>query len=360
MIPAGDPPHKPSAERLSGSIRLRMLDLAIKDEQGIFHSDVELKRKGKSYTIDTLQQYKSQYRGAKLYLIVGGDMLASFDKWRDPAGILRLAKLVAVARPDEQRDMRRIADDIEQRFGGTVIVSSFEGPDISSTVVRKRMYNALPVDKLVPRSVELYMYENAVYMPQEIIKLRSSLSEVLKKKRLAHTMLTAREAVCLAEHYGADTQKARLAAVLHDCIKLPNKELIAYADEHCYDLTDNERRNPYLIHARLGAVIAMQEYGVTDKEVLQAIENHTLGKVGMSLLDKIIYVADKIEPSRDFEGVDAIREMAYIDINRAMLMVMKHSADYTVASGRSLNPSTKAVMEYITSEINSMEENKNV
>ena len=256
--------------------------------------------------------------------------------------------------------MRAIADDLEARFGGTVLIAGFEGPDISSTEVRRRMYDAVPVDTLVPRSVELYLYENVVYMPEQLIKLRASLCSVLKNKRITHTMLTVREAVRLAYHYGVDTEKARLAAMLHDCIKLPNKELIAYADAHCYDLTDEERKNPYLIHSRLGAVIAVDEYGVTDKEVLQAIENHTLGKVGMSLLDKIIYVADKIEPSREFEGVDEMREMAYKDINRAMLLVMQHSADYTVASGRSLNPATKAVMEYIKSEITETEGQQNV
>lgn len=356
MIPACDPPHKPDPDRLVGSIRYRMLDVALKNEQRILPSDIELKRGGKSYTFDTVQQFKRQYRGAEIFLIVGGDMLENFETWYQPAGILSMAKLCAVARPDEFRDMRALADSIEQRFGGKVLISQFEGPDISSTMVRDRMYDALPVDELVPRGVELFMYENALYMPDEIIKIRQSLSGVIKNKRLTHTMLTVREAVRLAAAYGADTQKARLAALLHDCIKLPNKELIAFAEQNCYDITPEERHSPYLIHSRLGAIIAMEKYGVTDKEVLQAIENHTLGKVGMSLLDKIIYVADKIEPSRDFDGVDEIRETAYKDINAAMLQVMQHSAEYTVASGRALNPATKAVMDYIKSEINFTEE----
>ena len=282
-------------------------------------------------------------------------MLENFDQWYEPAGILSMAKLYAVARPDEARDMCALADSLQNKYGGTVLISEFEGPNISSTMVRDNMYNALPVDELVPRAVELYLYENALYMPEDIVKIRQSLSGILKNKRLAHTMLTAREAICLAARYGADTQKARLAAMLHDCIKLPNKELIAFAEQNCYDITTEERHSPYLIHSRLGAVIANEKYGVTDPEVLQAIENHTLGKVGMSLLDKIIYVADKIEPSRDFDGVDEIRETAYIDINAAMLQVMQHSAEYTMASGRALNPATKAVMDYIKSEITNTE-----
>lgn len=351
MVVAAIPPHKANAEKLAGSIRYRMLDAALKNEERIFPSDVELKREGKSFTVDTVEFYKNQYRGAEIFLVVGGDMLENFPTWREPQRILSMAKLVAVTRPDEQRDMRALADDIEERFSGKVILSRFTGPLISSTEVRKRMYEAIPVDTLVARPTELYMYENAVYMPQEIVDIRAKLSERIKRKRMGHTMLTMCEAVKLACNYGADAKKARLAAILHDCIKLPNKELIAYCDNNHYDISDEERSDPYLIHARLGAVLAMEEYGVTDPEVLQAIRCHTLGKVGMSLLDKIIYVADKIEPTRDYEGIDDIRRIAYEDIDRAMLLVMQHSADYTVNSGRKLNSSTAMVMEYLRNEI---------
>lgn len=359
MVVASDPPHKPDPNRTPASIRYRMLDSALKNEERIFPSDVEIKREGRSYTVDTVAHYKRQYRGAQIYLIVGGDMLENFPLWREPERILQMAKLVAVSRPDSMRDMRAIADDIESRFGGEVILSEFTGPQISSTEVRRRMFEAIPVDTMVAMPTELYLYENAVYMPPEIRAIRSRLSKRLRRKRLSHTMLTACEAVKLAWRYGEDTQKARLAAILHDCIKLPNKELLEYCEEHCCDISEEERKNPYLIHARLGAVLAMEEFGVTDPEVLAAIKNHTLGRVGMSMLDKIIYVADKIEPSRDFEGVDEMRDEAYRDINRAMLMVMQHSADYTAASGRPINPATAQVIDYLLNEINNSSEDDN-
>ena len=352
MVVAADPPHKPNNKRLPGSLRYRMLDSALKDEERIFPSDVELKRDGKSYTVDTVTLFKNRYRGAELFLIVGGDMLESFRTWREPGKILSMCTLVAVTRPDEQRDMRAIADAVEAELGGRVILSGFTGPMISSTEVRRRMAEAIPVDTMVAFPTELFLYENAVYMPQELRDIRSKLAERLKRKRLNHTMLTACEAVKLASHYGADTQKARLAAILHDCIKLPNKDLIEYCDANHYDITDEERANPYLIHARLGAVIANEEFGVEDPEVLQAIANHTLGRVGMTLLYKIIYVADKIEPTREYGGIDEIRSVAYEDIDKAMLRVMEHSARYTLASGRDVNPGTKAVMDYLKNEIN--------
>lgn len=349
MVVAADPPHKPDPDRLAGNIRFRMLEGALESEEGIVASDVELKREGKSYTVDTVDFFRKQIRGAEIFLIVGADMLENFPQWRDPRGILGMAKIAAVGRPGNCAELRAVADGITSRFGGEVIVSPFSGPDISSTEVRRRMFEAEPVDSLVPMKTEQYLYENALYMPEDIVSIRNGISEVIRKKRMRHTMMTCCEAVKLAKHYGADTKKARLAALLHDCIKLPNKELLDYCEANLIGITDEERENPYLIHSRLGAVIAMEKYGVTDKEVLSAISCHTIGRVGMSLLDKIIYVADKIEPTRDFDGVDDIRAVAYRDINSAMLMVIKHSADYTKKSGREVNASTEGVIGYLNS-----------
>lgn len=349
MVVAADAPHK-NGSYLPANIRLRMAESAVRAEDRIFISDAEIKRGGKSYTVDTLNSFRKQYRGAELYFIVGGDMLENFPCWRDPAGILRAASLVAVSRPDAVRDLESIAKNIEETFGGRVILSAFEGPPISSTLIRRNMFSAQPVYGLVSLCTELTMYENAYYMPEIIQSIRSILKERLKRKRLAHTMLTVREAVRLAAHYGVDTEKARLAALLHDCIKLPNRELVAFCDNEGIAITDEERQNPYLIHSRVGALLAETEFGVSDEEVLSAIRSHTLGRIGMSLLDKIVYVADKIEPSREYEGLDTIRATAYEDINHAMLLVMQHSADYTLKSGRNVNPSTCEVMQWLESE----------
>lgn len=352
MVVAADAPHKHGA-RLPGNVRLRLLEASLEGEEGIMASDAELKRGGKSYTLDTVSAFAKQYRGAELYFIVGGDMLESFPTWREPKGILEKAALVAVSRPDAVRDMRGIADSIMERFGGSVIVSSFTGPDISSTEVRRRMLEAEPVRGLVTRSCEEYMYKNAVYMPEELRRIRQKLRQRLKRKRLDHTMMTVLEAVRLAYAYGVDTQKARLAALLHDCIKLPNKEIIEFCDGKGFELTPAERDNPYLIHARVGALLARDEFGVTDDEVLSAIRLHTLGRVGMTPLDMVVYVADKIEPSREYDGLDEIRSAAYRNLALAMLMVMRHSAEYTLKSGRSLNPATGEVMRWLEEESSS-------
>jgi nicotinate-nucleotide adenylyltransferase len=359
MVVAADPPHKHDPNRTPAHLRLKMLEAALEGERGIAASDVEIKRAGKSYTVDTLGVFKRQYRGAELFLIVGGDMLENFPLWRDPKSIMSMAALTAVTRPDSARDMRAIADGIERDFGGRVILSEFTGPDISSTEIRRRMRDAEPINLLCDPAVERFIYTNGLYMPQEMTAIRQKLYKRLRRKRLDHTMMTVREAISLAAKHGADPRKARLAAILHDCIKLPNRELLEYCETNGYELSADERANPYLIHSRLGAELAETEFGVTDPEVLNAIRRHTLGQVGMSLLDKIIYVADKIEPSREYEGVAEMREEAYRDIDSAMLLVMKHSADYTAASGRQVNPSTRAVMDWLAECIENKRQSHN-
>lgn len=363
MVVASDPPHKSNRNRLSVDIRYQMLQLALRDEERVHASDIEIKRVGKSYTVDTLEEFSKRFRGSELFFIVGGDMLNDFPRWRAPEEILKMATLVGVTRPDTVSDMRLLADKIENLFGGTVILTQFSGPNISSTMIRDRVYNAKPINTLVPKEIELFIYEKALYMPDRIRRIRNSLCGRLGRKRLKHTMLTAREAVLLADIHGVDAEQARLAAVLHDCIKLPTRDLLAYARDHCYDLTDEEVANPYLIHARLGAVVAIDEYGVTDKEVLKAIESHTLGRVGMSDLDKVTYIADKIEPSRDYPDVmRRIRECAYLDLNLGMIEVMRHSMDYTIQFGREVNPTTRIAMDSIIAKMknnNGSKENNN-
>lgn len=359
MVVAADPPHKHDPRRTPAHLRLKMLEAAVGGEKGVIPSDAELKRQGPSYTVDTLRQFKRQYRGAELFLVVGGDMLENFPQWRDPKGILQAATLVAVTRPDKARDMRALAEEIESTIGGRVIISEFTGPEISSTQIRRRMYEAEPIAELCPPEVERFIYTNGLYLPQEIVSIRQKLYKRLRRKRLDHTMMTVREAIRLAARYGEDTKKARLAAILHDCIKLPNRELLEYCETNGLPISEEERANPYLIHARLGGCLAETEFGVTDPEVINAIKYHTLGRVGMSMLEKIIYVADKIEPSRDYEGVAEMREEAYRDIDHAMLLVMKHSADYTAASGRQVNPSTRAVMDWLAERIENNKQSDN-
>ena len=214
FVVAADPPHKHSAERTPAALRFDMVCAALKRERGMRASDIEIRRGGVSYTVDTLREMKRINKKAGLYFIVGADMLEDFPKWKNPKEILELAALVAVNRRGQERNIEAIADGIRAEFGGRVEIISAEGPDISSTEIRRRVQNAQTVERLVPLSAEMLLYEKRLYQPKSIEQLAERVSNVLDEYRMRHTMLTVREAVGLAQYHGLSTEKARLAALL--------------------------------------------------------------------------------------------------------------------------------------------------
>lgn len=167
------------------------------------------------------------------------------------------------------------------------------------------------------------------------------LKDMMDEERYVHSLGVRDCAVMLAERYGADVDKARLAGLLHDCAKgLPRQEMISKALEAEIELGAEEFQNEALLHGPAGAVIARQVFGVEDPEILSAIECHTTGKRDMALLDKIIYLADYIEPNRDFPGVEDLRQAAMEDIDKAVLMALRRTIKYVLDTDRFLHPRT--------------------
>lgn len=167
------------------------------------------------------------------------------------------------------------------------------------------------------------------------------LAKELKPARFRHSREVSRTAVRLAEKWGADVEKARVAGLLHDCARnFKDDELKQVLAQFGIDPTDMEKRQPSLLHARLGAVIAEHEYGVDDPEILRSIQYHTTGSKGLSTLEKVIYLADFIEPGRSFPGVERLRELAAKDLNRAMLASYDHTILFVLAQEGLLHPDT--------------------
>jgi nicotinate-nucleotide adenylyltransferase len=174
-------------------------------------------------------------------------------------------------------------------------------------------------------------------------KLQSSLS----MKRYIHTIGVVDEAVKLANIYGVDPDKARVAALLHDCAKdYPDDMKKRLCKEFHVELDDIMKSQIDLAHSFLGAKVAKREYDVSDYEILEAIRYHTTGKVSMSMLDKIIFIADYIEPNRkDFEGLKEIRALAYTDIDLAVKKALEQTITYTEERGKILHPLTLEALE---------------
>lgn len=167
------------------------------------------------------------------------------------------------------------------------------------------------------------------------------LKKTLSPKRFEHSMGVKETAISLARYYGADEKKAEIAAVLHDCAKgMSIEEQLKKCRELKLVLDEETLACPPVIHAPLGACIARCEYGIDDEEILNAICYHTVGRVGMSDLEKIIYVADMIEPTRDYDGVEELRKNAYNDLDTIMLEALNQCIIHNVKKGSLIHTDT--------------------
>ena len=164
----------------------------------------------------------------------------------------------------------------------------------------------------------------------------------LKHKRIPHVLGTEQEAIRLAERYGADVEKARVAALLHDCTKkLGMEEQLELCRRYGIQLDELEQKALKLLHAKTGAAIARDVFGV-DEETYQAIWYHTTGRAGMTTLEKVMYLADYIEPSRDFPGVETLRRVCYEDLDRGVLLGLEMTVEEMTEMG---NPVHRATLE---------------
>ncbi|KAF1084459.1 putative nicotinate-nucleotide adenylyltransferase [Sporotomaculum syntrophicum] len=165
------------------------------------------------------------------------------------------------------------------------------------------------------------------------------LQGMLGNKRLEHSLAVSATAVGLAELYGADRRQAEMAGLLHDCAReLSDVELLAMARENHVPVVEVEELKPVLLHAPVGALLARRQFGVLDQAVLQSINLHTLGDAAMTLLDKIVFLADKTEPGRNYPGVDKLRQLATQNLDQALLYCFDNAILLAVRRGELIHP----------------------
>lgn len=184
----------------------------------------------------------------------------------------------------------------------------------------------------------------------ELKKIRKAMEKALDDKRYEHTLGVEYTAAALAMCYNASIKNAQLAGLLHDCAKcLSDEKRLAFCAKHNISINEVERRNPSLLHAKVGSFVAMEEYGVNDPDVIYAILNHTTGRPGMSLLEKIIFVADYIEPGRNkAPGLDEIRQLAFADIDAALIRILGDTLKYLRECGGDIDPMTEKTYQFYT------------
>ena len=182
----------------------------------------------------------------------------------------------------------------------------------------------------------------------DIQTIIQDLEKNLDEKRFAHTLGVAYTAACLAMRYDYDMNKAYLAGLLHDCAKcLSDEKRISICEKRNMFISRVERKNPSLLHAKVGSIIAMEEYDIDDMDIIQAIMNHTTGRPGMSALEKIIFVADYMEPGRNkAKNLELIREMAFKDLDETLFKILEDTLVYLEESEDEIDDMTKKTFDY--------------
>lgn len=330
IIPSKLSPHKSSSGLISGEHRLKMCKIAFKNQPKAQISDIEMKRDGKSYTVDTLKILKKKYPDDELYLICGSDMFMSFQEWRDYEKILKNAVICGIKRGDEDEKAMEKQKNMLEKKGAKVYLTFAKVADISSTEIRTDLQKGdlTSAKKYLPSGVFEYVTENSLYKYQpSLLELKvkyDDLHGLLKKrltfKRYYHSVNVAAKAYELALKYGADAEKAYYAGLAHDICKNESKENTLKLFEKFGIILDNVTfAEPKLWHAVAGAAYIEHILNVSDSEIISAVRYHTTGRANMTLLEKIIYISDFVSDERDFDGVDEIRKSLEDGLDSALL-----------------------------------------
>lgn len=180
-------------------------------------------------------------------------------------------------------------------------------------------------------------------MTEQVRNIQKQVKKEVDDLRFEHTMGVMHTAACLSMRYGEELEKTMIAALLHDCAKcIPSEEKLRMCRKNKIEISEAEQENPGLLHAKLGAFLAKKKYDVTDEEILHAIEVHTTGCPDMNLLDKIIYIADYIEPGRaEASNLPEVRKKAFVNLDSCLYQILEDSLEYLKTKGCVIDPMTE-------------------
>jgi len=328
VIPTGVSPHKsmphgtPPAE-----MRLQMTENAFSGLKNTIVSDMEVFSKECNYTIDTVESIHKKYPGAEIFLLVGTDMYQSLDTWKSSDRLLNIVKPILLP-----RDLLPVSSSIIRELLPKRKLPEHLTQENYSFIIKNRLYDAKP----------------------DWSWLQSKAYSMLEEKRIPHVKGCEEAAIKLAIHWGADVNDAREAAILHDITKKLDFDenmciIVKYSQQtentlHGIFSCNYSIEEAKLLHSLTGAILAKTIFGVSDA-VANAIKLHTTGCANMTILDKIIYVADYIEATRDFPGVDDMRLCSFKNIDSAMIMGLKMVVDDLISRGITPNKSTYQALD---------------
>ena len=354
LIPAYATPKKsPGIPGAEPEHRLAMLRLAAEAMPKAEINTLEMDRGEISYTFEAVKALRKIYPEDELYLLLGSDVFFGFMNWKQWEEICKDATIAVLYR-GEKGERQKVQEQLlrMQALGVNVVLVENDAVFISSTQMRRMLAFRCAGD-LLPEGVLEYIREYYLYntrapwkqLPME--QLEQVVVSLLKPNRVAHVLGCRDTAVELAKRWGADETDAARAGILHDITKAIDGPLqLTLCDAYGKILSDFSRKYPKTLHALTGSLVAERIFG-ENKAVVSAIEHHTTGKADMTLLEKIIYVADYMEPNRDFPGVEQLRELAFSDIDAALKLGLEMTLQHLAKQGAEVSPESREALAWL-------------
>lgn len=336
IVPTGVSPHKHDKLTVTDAVRVKACELAFASIKNTSVCTYEIEKGGVSYSYLTCKYFKNLYPNDELYFLMGADMLKYFPKWKYPEEILKCVSLVVCQR-DGVEDFSSAVQEIEREYNTKIYVANYVGEAVSSTKIRTLYALGEDVSDCVLQSVNEYLKSVKAYRLDNLIKAKDFLTE----KRWMHSVRVAMICAENCSRANLTEEQAITMGALHDVAKyLPLDS--PYLEG--FSLNDGVP-NP-VIHQYTGAYVAKNTFGVTDKTLLSAIRCHTSAKAEMTAADVLLYLADLLEPNRDFSGVDELRKIFSRDMQKCITVALERQIDYLCYKGVKIYEETLNAYEY--------------
>lgn len=338
FVPTGHPPHKSNINMTTCEHRYLMTVLATAANPYFKVSRIEIEREGVTYTIDTIKELKRIYGNeVQLYFITGADAVHKILSWKESAELLKICDFVAVTRPGyNKEELIEQVEELKIQYKTNIHFLEVPALAISSSDIRRRLHEMKPIKYLVPQEVENYIKKHELYNYQirltdkEKEEMYDYVASRLSPKRYAHTRGVVEMALEYAKLNGLDYNETFIAALFHDIAKeLSKEQSIELCNQYHIELDEYEKSHLYLAHGKIGAVILQRDWGISKPSILNAIKYHTLGRLNMTDLEKVIYLADMTEEGRSsYKGKEEIKRLAQYNLDSAMYKALISSYNY--------------------------------
>lgn len=361
FIPTGKMPHKNNHFVTDKTHRFNMVSLAIADNEKFFISDIETNSEIVNYTSSTLEKIKKQCNeNVQLFFIIGIDSLYDLNTWKNPNIISNICTIVSFNRPNYSQSKEN--KELIEKYNFKIKMIDDISVSLSSTDIRNKIMNNESCKYLIPDNVLEYIEKHKLFsykFDEEYIEnLKIEVSKKISKKRFTHTLGVMNVAIKLAKTYGENTNNCIVASLLHDYAKEMSKEdKFRYLNKYNLYLDEYTKNNIDLSHGLIASHIAKNIFNIKNKDVINAIEFHTTGRPNMSLLEKIIYLSDSLDPNRNYKNLEHLTNLAFKNIDKALLECIAGKIDFTLKKGESAHPISIVTLDYYKKIY---EENKNV